>query len=158
MEKKYIEEVVSKFTIGFDHRDRAELIQMWNQIFDTQQWSEGRFTKEFESLWSNWNNLDSVAFSSWAGGAMAVLDYIDVKGETVLCPSNTFMATPLSVINSGGSVEFVDCKKEDLCMCFDDFKLKAQKHKPKAVWIVHIGGHISFDIEKIAENGSQSCL
>ena len=24
-------------------------------------------------------------------------------------------------------------------------------HKPKAVWLVHIGGHIAFDIEKISK-------
>ena len=151
MTTKKAEEIASQFTIGFDHRDRQELVGMWDSIFDSQQWSEGKFTKEFESLWFDWNNLNSVAFSSWAGGAMAVLDFIDVKGEVVLCPSNTFMATPLSVVNSGGEVQFVDCQKEDLCMSFDDFKLKAEKFKPKAVWVVHIGGHIAFDIEKIAD-------
>lgn len=143
-------EEISKFRIGFDQRDRKKIHEMWDEIFDTQQWSEGVFTKKFESLWSDWNGLDSVAFSSWAGGAMAVLDYINVKNEVVLCPSNTFMATPLSVVNSGGTVEFVDCNKEDLCMSFDDFKEKAERFKPKAVWVVHIGGHIAFDIEKIS--------
>ncbi len=150
MKQKEIEEQVGKFTIGFDHRDRTELHKMWDSIFDTQQWSEGKFTKEFESVWSEWNDLSSVAFSSWAGGAMSVLDFIGVKDEFVLCPSNTFMATPLSVINSGGKVQFVDCNKEDLCMSFDDFMIKAEKFKPKAVWVVHIGGHIAFDIEKIS--------
>ena len=142
---------VGKFTIGFDHRDRAQIHNMWDEIFDSQQWSEGKYTKQFEETWSRWNKLDSVAFSSWAGGAMAALDFINVKGEVVLCPSNTFMATPLSVINSGGKVEFVDCKKEDLCMCFEDFKEKVEKHNPKAVWLVHIGGHIAFDVQKISE-------
>ena len=150
MEKEGINNKVGDFTIGFDHRDRDEVHTMWDSIFDSQQWSEGKFTKEFESLWSEWNNLDSVAFSSWAGGAMSVLDFIDVRNEIVLCPSNTFMATPLSVVNSGGRVEFVDCKKKDLCMCFEDFKKKAEKYRPKAVWVVHIGGHIAFDIEKIS--------
>ena len=145
------ESEVSKFTIGFDHRDREKVHKMWDEIFDTQQWSEGKYTKAFELLWSDWNNLDSVAFSSWAGGAMSVLDYIDVKNEVVLCPSNTFMATPLSVINSGGKVRFVDSRKKDLCMCFEDFKVKAEKYNPKAVWVVHIGGHIAFDIEKISK-------
>ena len=145
-----IEETVSQFTIGFDHRDKKEIHNMWDEIFRTQQWSEGKYTKEFESLWADWNDINSVAFSSWAGGAMAALSYINVKDETVLCPSNTFMATPLSVINAGGNVEFVDSNREDLCMSFEDFKVKAKKYNPKAVWIVHIGGHISFDIDKIA--------
>lgn len=151
MNQTNIKELVSKFTIGFDHRDKAEVHEMWDSIFETQQWSEGKYTSEFESLWKAWNEVDSVAFSSWAGGAMAALDFIDVKDEVVLCPSNTFMATPLSVVNSGGRVEFVDCNREDLCMSFDDFKVKAELHKPKAVWLVHIGGHIAFDIEKIAD-------
>ena len=38
---------------------------------------------------------------------MAALEYFDVKGHTVLCPSNAFMATPLSVIKAVGNVEFV---------------------------------------------------
>ena len=34
-------------------------------------------------------------------------------------------------------------------MSFNDLK-KVKKYKPKAVWVVHIGGHIAFDINKIA--------
>ena len=68
----------------------------------------------------------------------------------MLCPSNTFMATPLAAINAGAEVEFVDCNREDLCMSFDDFEAKAERHKPKAAFLVHIGGHIAFDAERIA--------
>ena len=116
----------------------------------SNRWSEGTFTELFESLWQEWNELSSVAFSSWAGAAMACLDYIDVRGKVVLCPSNTFMATPLSVIKAGGQVQFVDCNRHDLCMSYDDFVAKAEKWRPAAVWLVHIGGHIAFDVEKIA--------
>ena len=35
-------------------------------------------------------------------------------------------------------------------MSFDDFERKADAHKPKAVFLVHIGGHIAFDTELIA--------
>jgi perosamine synthetase len=140
----------SQFTIGFDHRDRQRLHAMWDEIFTAQRWSEGPFTERFEELWGEWNGLSSVAFSSWAGGAMAALDFIDVRGATVLCPSNTFMATPLSVVKAGGQVQFVDCNRDDLCMSFADFRNKAELYQPKAAIIVHIGGHIAFEIEKIA--------
>ena len=43
----------------------------------------------------------------------------------MLCPSNTFMATPLVALNAGARVEFVDCNREDLCMSFADFERKA---------------------------------
>ena len=61
------------------------------------------------------------------------------------------MATPLSVLKAGGTPVFVDCNREDLCMSFEDFERKAEEHKPKAAWLVHIGGHIAFDVERIAD-------
>ncbi|MFL5884615.1 MAG: DegT/DnrJ/EryC1/StrS family aminotransferase [Thermoleophilaceae bacterium] len=140
----------SRFTIGFDPRDRARLHALWDEIFDSNQWSEGEMTRRFEEAWSLWNGLDAVALGSWTGGALAALEFAGVRGETVLCPSNTFMATPLSVLNAGASVEFVDCNREDLCMSFEDFERKAERHRPRAAWLPHIGGHIAFDSERIA--------
>lgn len=139
-----------KFTIGFEKEDTKKLHEYWDEIISTQQWSEGKFTKLFEEKWSEYNQLHSVAFSSWAGAALAALEFFNVKGKTVLCPSNTFMATPLSVIKAGGEVEFVDCNKNDLCISFDDLKKKIDLYAPVAVCVVHIGGHIAFQIDKMA--------
>ena len=61
------------------------------------------------------------------------------------------MATPLAAIHAGANVEFVDCNRDDLCMSFDDLERKVQLHRPAAVFLVHIGGHIAFDVEQIAE-------
>lgn len=139
------------FSIGFDHRDRERLRTLWEQVLDSEQWTEGELVRAFESAWAGWNGLDAVAFGGWAGAAAALLDWADVRGRTVLCPSNTFMATPLSVLRAGGHVQFVDCNREDLCMSFADLERKIAEHKPRAVWLVHIGGHIAFDVEAIAE-------
>ena len=139
-----------KFTIGFEEEDVTTLHSYWDEIIRAQQWSEGKFTQLFEERWSRHNRLASVAFSSWSGGALAALEYFDVKGHTVLCPSNTFMATPLSVIKAGGNVEFVDCNRNDLCMSLQDLEAKIGKHNPRAVWLVHIGGHMAFQVEAIA--------
>lgn len=140
-----------KFTIGFEKEDAKLLHKYWDEIFETQKWSEGKFTTMFEEKWSEYNQSHSVAFSSWGGAALAALEFFDVKGKTVLCPSNTFMATPLSVVKAGGHVEFVDCNKNDLCLSFEDLKNKIEKYKPAAIWVVHIGGHIAFQINEIAE-------
>ena len=64
---------------------------------------------------------DLVAFSGWTGAALAAVEFAGVRGETVLVPSNTFMATPLA------------------------------RHRPRAVMLVHIGGHLAFESERIAE-------
>lgn len=142
---------IDKFAIGFDRRDRARLHELWDVVLDAERWSEGDLTRRFEEAWSDWNGLPAVGFSSWSGAALAALAYADVCGRTVLCPSNTFMATPLSVIHSGAEVVFVDCNRDDLCVSFADFEAKALAHRPRAAYVVHIGGHVAFEIDKIAD-------
>ena len=139
-----------KFTIGFEREDTKKLHSYWDEIIKSHQWTEWKFTRMFEEKWAEHNSLCSVSFGSWSGAALAALEFFNVRGKTVLCPSNTFMATPLSVIKAGANVEFVDCNRDDLCMSYDDLKIKIEKFKPAAVWVVHIGGHIAFKIEKIA--------
>jgi perosamine synthetase len=139
------------FAIGFDHRDRARLHELWDQVLDSEQWTQGELVERFEAAWQAWNDLGSVAFASWGGAALAALDFCGVAGETVLCPSNTFMATPLSVLKAGGRPVFVDCNRDDLCVSFADFEAKAERHRPRAAWLVHIGGHLAFEVQRIAD-------
>jgi dTDP-4-amino-4,6-dideoxygalactose transaminase len=140
----------SSFAIGFDHRDRERLHALIDQVLDSERWTEADMVRGLEEAWATWNGLPAVAFSSWAGGALAALDFAGVRGETVLCPSNTFMATPLAALHAGARVQFVDCNREDLCMSLADFQAKAERHRPRAAILVHIGGHIAFEIEEIA--------
>ena len=141
----------TRFAIGFDQRDRQRLHALIDEVLDSNRWSESEMTARFEAGWEAWNGLPAVAMSSWAGGALAALHFAGVQGETVLCPSNTFMATPLAAIRSGAEVQFVDCNREDLCMSFSDFERAAEQFKPRAAFLVHIGGHLAFDSEAIAE-------
>src|SRR5450755_3505181 len=116
----------SRFAIGFDHRDRARLHALIDEVLDSERWSEAGMTGRFEAAWEAWNKAPAVAMSSWEGGALAALHFAGVQGETVLCPSNTFMATPLAAIRSGAGVRFVDCNRSDLCMSFEDFQRAAE--------------------------------
>ncbi len=146
---------LARFAIGFHHRDRERLHSLIDEVLDSERWSEADMNARFESAWEAWNDAPAVALSSWTGGALAALDFAGVKGETVLCPSNTFMATPLAAIHSGAEVQFVDCNREDLCMSFADFERAAERFKPRAVVLVHIGGHIAFDVAAIADYCSE---
>ena len=142
---------LDRFAIGFDPRDGARLHALWDEVIASQRWSEGPMTERFEAAWSAWNGLDAVAFSGWTGAVLAALEHAGVRGQTVLCPSNTFMATPLAALHAGAEVAFVDCNRDDLCMSFADFEANVARHRPRAAILVHIGGHVAFDVERIAD-------
>jgi dTDP-4-amino-4,6-dideoxygalactose transaminase len=108
-------------------------------------------TARFEELWAAQHDAGAVATSGWTGAALAALDHAGVgPGDVVLCPSNTFMATPLAAMHLGARVEFVDCERDDLCMSPADLERKIDQHRPKAAILVHIGGHLAFRVEEIA--------
>ena len=69
----------------------------------------------------------------------------------VLCPSNTFMATPLFGSCAPAPALSLSTESDDLCMSFADFVAKADDTGPRAAFVVHIGGHIAFEIEQIAQ-------
>src|SRR5438034_8172385 len=142
---------LQKFTISFDPRDKARLFQYWDEIFSSQKWTEGKFTPLFEEKWAKWNGIPAVATSSWAGAAMACMEYFGLAGKNVLCPTNTFMATPLAAMKSKAKVVFGDSNREDLCLSYDAVVSAASEQNIAAVWLVHIGGHIAFDTPRIAE-------
>lgn len=139
-----------RFAIGFDLSDRERLHALWDTILDEHQWSGGPLVRAFEEAWEGWNGLPAVATSSWTGSALAALEFFELRGKVVLSPSNTFMAGPLAIEAAGARVEFVDCNRDDLCMSFADFERKVAEHRPAAVLMAHIGGHIAFEIEQIA--------
>jgi perosamine synthetase len=142
---------LDEFAIGFDQRDRERLHALWDEVIDSQQWAHGPMTDRFEAAWADWNGAPAVAMSGWGGGALAALEYAGVRGEAVVCPSNTFMATPLAILKAGGRPVFVDCNRDDLCMSFADFERAAERERPRACVLVHIGGHIAFEVHQIAD-------
>jgi dTDP-4-amino-4,6-dideoxygalactose transaminase len=140
-----------KFRIGFDRRDKRRLYRYWDEIISNERWTEGKFTQIFEEKWSIWNGIPAIAVSSWTGAAMACMEYFNLKGRKVLCPTNTFIATPFSVVKTGAEVAFADRNRSDLCLSSEAVASAVAKHDIAAVWLVHIGGHIGFDTRKIAE-------
>ena len=139
-----------RFAIGFDGRDRARLHELWDGVIDSNRWSEGQLAADFEAAWAAHDGLGAVATSSWTGGALAALEWAEVRGRKVVVPSNTFMATPLAVIAAGATPVFGDCRRDDLCLSVEEAARLIDEHDVAAVFLVHIGGHIAFDVPAIA--------
>jgi hypothetical protein len=41
----------ARFAIGFDHRDRARLHALIDEVLDSNRWSEADLTARFEAAW-----------------------------------------------------------------------------------------------------------
>lgn len=141
---------IGQFAIGFDDSDRDRVHDLWDSVLDSGRWTEAGLVARFERAWAERAGAETVATAGWSGAALAALEWAGVRGEAVLCPSNTFPATVQAILAAGGRPVFVDCNREDLCVSFDDFEAKLDEHRPRAAVVVHIGGHVAFDIERIA--------
>ena len=136
--------------IPFDEECRKRYYELLDQVFDSNMWSDGKMLREFEEKFSQFCRVESRGVSSGGTGLLTILDYIDVRGKDVIVPANTFWATTQSVKKAGGNPVYADCDRRDLCLSLDTVK-KAITDNTKAVVIVHIGGHIAFEINEIAE-------
>jgi len=135
--------------IPFEPEYREKYAKLLEEIFDSGLYSHGSMTEKFETMFASFSGLSSVALTSGGTGLSALLAYVDVRGKDVIVPTNTFIATPLAVKFMGGNPIFSDCKKEDLCIGVEQIK-EVLTPNTKAVIVVHIGGHIAFDIEAIS--------
>ena len=136
--------------LPFEEIYRSGYYQLLDEVFESNFWSDGKMTRTFEDKFGEYTNMYSCAVSSGGTGLLSILEYVDVRGEEVILPANTFWATAQAVKKAGGRVVYADCNREDLCMSYEDMIHKVTS-KTKAVIVVHIGGHIAFEIEKIAE-------
>jgi len=136
--------------IPFNQKYQEKYFKLLNRIFDSNMWTEGPILREFEEKFSKYIGIEARAVANGGAGLLAILEYINVKDKDVIVPANTFWATPQAVKLAGGNVIYADCNKYDLCLSYEDMVSKITKNT-KAVIVVHIGGHIAFDIEKIAE-------
>lgn len=135
--------------IPFEKEYRKKFYELEEEIFNSNYWSEGRMLRTFEEKFGEYINLKARAVSNGGAALTAILSYIDVRGKDVIVPDNTFWADTRAVKYSGGNVIYADCNKEDLCLSLEDLKKKVTDNT-KAVIVVHIGGHIAFQIEEIA--------
>ncbi|MFC1613352.1 DegT/DnrJ/EryC1/StrS family aminotransferase [Patescibacteria group bacterium] len=136
--------------IPFEKKYQKKYYKLLDQVFESNFLSHGKMNIIFENKFSNFTNLHCSTISNGGAGLLALLKYINVEGEDVIVPTNTFIATPMAVKMAGGNIVFADCKKDDLCIGLDQIK-EVITTKTKAVIVVHIGGHIAFDIFEISK-------
>lgn len=136
--------------IYFPPEDRQELAAKIGGILETGQLTLGRFTKEFEDRFAAYTGTaHAVAVNSGTSALEIILRGLEVKGSVILVPTNTFFATPASVVHAGGKVRFVDAAA-NLSMDADGVN-EAAGRDTKGVILVHIGGAVAPQVRAIRE-------
>jgi dTDP-4-amino-4,6-dideoxygalactose transaminase len=144
--------------ISFTDEDISFVQSRVGEVLKSGQLAMGKYVAEFERRFAEFVGTKyAVGVNSGTSALEICLRAIDVRDSSVIVPTNTFMATPTSVIHAGGKVIFSDVLKKDLCMDPEDLNEKIQKNT-KAVILVHIGGAFSFYPTKVLTCGEGGML
>lgn len=135
--------------IYFNRDNKMQFYHYVDEIFKSNFWSEGKMTRAFEEECEEVLDLPACAVCNGGAALFLLYQYAGVKGKDVIIPANTFWATAMAAKMAGANIIYADCNRYDLCLSFEDLKRKITPNTA-AVTVVHIGGYIAFDIEKIA--------
>lgn len=136
--------------IYFPEEDRKELLKQIDRILQTGQLTLGKYTKEFEEKFAQYIGTKyAVAVNSGTSALEIILRALDIEGSSVIVPTNTFFASPASVIHAGGRVIFVDITSN---LCLDPLGVKRNiQNDTKVVMVVHIGGVVPPQLNEIRQ-------
>lgn len=136
--------------IYFNEENKKQFYRYAEEIFQSNFWTEGKMTCAFEEECEEVLDLPACAVSNGGAALLLLYQYAGVEGKDVIIPANTFWATTMAAKKAGANIIYADCNRYDLCLSFEDLKRKITANTA-AVTVVHIGGYIAFDIEKIAD-------
>ena len=140
------------FRLKFDFKSKVKFLRgSWDILSSDRPLGESKYVKEFEDKFAKMSDAKyALACSNGTTAIELALKSLGVYGKKVLMPSNTFFATSVAVTNAGGIVELLDMEPQSFSICLKDLESKITS-ETGAVIIVHIGGIISHDINKIVQ-------
>ena len=125
------------------------LSEVKNMLSGEAMLTQGPKVKAFENAYAEYTGTKyAISTNSCTSALEIVLASIEIgKGDEVIVPSQTFIATGSSIIKMGGNVVYCDTN-DNFLIDFEDLKRKITR-KTKAVIIVHFCGLIHTEIFKI---------
>jgi perosamine synthetase len=111
--------------------------------------ADGPHVGEFEKEFARYvGSKYAVAVNSGTSALEIMLRFLNVKMREVIVPTNTFVATPSSVLLAGGKPVFADMDEKTLCIDLNDVE-KRITPKTKGIIAVHIAGLICPRIKEL---------
>tara|TARA_A100001011_G_scaffold399611_2_gene509100 strand:- start:1443 stop:2570 length:1128 start_codon:yes stop_codon:yes gene_type:complete len=130
------------YDLKFQHQNlNKAFINFFKETLYRKDFVLGNAVLKFEKEFANFNDSKySVGVSNGTDALFLALKAFKVtKGDEVIVPSHTFIASALPIIKCGAKPVFVDCEKDSFLASFDQI-LKRINDKTKAIILVHIYG------------------
>lgn len=120
---------------------KSEIDNAIQEVLLASAFAGGPFVKKFEE---DFANIHGAKFCSGINNGTSALHIVFMainlgRGDEVIIPANTFIATPASVSLQGGKPVFVDCSEDDFNIDPDKIE-KAITPKTKVIMPVHLYG------------------
>jgi dTDP-4-amino-4,6-dideoxygalactose transaminase len=133
----------------FKHNLKKVNLDDFKKVLKTNIITSGKFGEKVEEkLCKFFGCRYALLSNSWTNGAIAALLALNIqKGDEVIVPAMTFVATANVVEILGAKPVFVDCDPETLLIDQEKI-LKSLNKKTKAIFLVHLYGNM-FDVCKL---------
>lgn len=120
---------------------KDDMLEAFSQFYDSNWYVLGEFTNTFEKAYADWNQVAyCVGVSNGLDALVLSLKALGIgKGDEVLVPSNTYIATWLAVTYVGAKPIPVEPNYKTYNLN-PEFAEKAINKKTKAIIVVHLFG------------------
>ncbi len=135
----------------FSDESIIKILQEIESTLKTGKLTDGPQAQRFEAQFAEYSKVKyAVSVNSGTSALEIVLRYFKLKGREVIVPTNTFVATPNSVLFAGGKPVFADMKEDTLCIDPDDVRKKVSSNTAGLI-VVHIAGLVCPQIHELRE-------
>ena len=108
--------------IPYSNKNISNIKNGITKIIKSGQFTMSENVKKFEQKFASIIGTKyAIAVNSGTSALEIIFRSLNIQNKYVIVPTNTFMATPLSVIHAGGKVIFCDIDKKDLCLNYNFF-------------------------------------
>ena len=127
-----------------------ELLNATKSVLKSGNYINGENVYNFEKNFSDFCGVNhSVSVGNGSDGLKIIMKALDIgPGDEVICPSNSFIASAWSIIETGATPVFCDVE-DDFLISLNTIE-KCKSSKTKAIMAVHLTGKLC-DTDKLLE-------
>ena len=137
--------------VHFPDEDRRAILRHIDEALVSGQLTLGKHVQKFERCFAEKVGARfAVAVNSGTSSLEIPLRIFDVRGKTVLVPTNTFFATTAAVIHAGGSPRFVDSDPATFSIGLKNLEERLTADTAGVI-VVHIAGIVTPEMPAIRD-------